>query len=512
MSVKVLPTCESASGSFRSSKRPFGMLSSSPGSNTNNNNNNSNSTNSGNPSGGNGASSVSRARQGLKLSFHRSISDPQPPPLAMPNKRFCPPPLSEEEEKGPLEPARADLLSLPTLPGNYSNSNHRLPSRSLPVSPSNMDSPLTRSLLLSKVKSISARELAARLAGNDSPLLLDCRSFIAYNVNHVRNAFNVNVCDRFNRKRLQQGKASLGDLAASKVGKEALKGTAWREIVVYDDASENLETLPCGHTLLIVLNALVEDGREPLVLLGGFRAFELVNRGFCENHLMEEDDLDSPCCRDLPSPAKDIENFPASQVLPHMYLGNMRDAGDLHVLQSLGVGYVLNVTSKPPGYTLDPSIHYKQLHAADNGFQNLHQFFEEAFEFIDLAKRNSSGVLIHCQAGVSRSPTIAVAYLMKYYSMAMAEAYKFVKNRRSIISPNLNFMGQLWEFEQGLLSNHNNNNRLSPQQPLRRTSSFSDSLSSSEDNNNDKNNQDFNSNIVSLNDNILLSPATIFRQ
>ncbi len=83
--------------------------------------------------------------------------------------------------------------------------------------------------------------------------------------------------------------------------------------------------------------------------------------------------------------------------------------------------------------------------------QNLRQFFEEAFAFIDLARRDRSGVLIHCHAGVSRSPTIAVAYLMKrFFPMAMGDAYKFVKTRRSIISPNLNFMGQLWEFEQGL--------------------------------------------------------------
>ena len=39
---------------------------------------------------------------------------------------------------------------------------------------------------------------------------------------------------------------------------------------------------------------------------------------------------------------------------------------------------------------------------------------------------------------------------MKHYPMAMADAYKFVKTKRSIISPNLNFMGQLWEFEQVL--------------------------------------------------------------
>merc|ERR1712165_663776 len=128
----------------------------------------------------------------------------------------------------------------------------------------------------------------------------------------------------------------------------------------------------------------------------------------------------------------------------------MRDASDAEALHRLGVRYVLNVTAKQPSYTMDPSINYKQLVASDNGLQNLRQFFEEAFDFIDQAKNNRSGVLIHCQAGISRSPTIAVAYLMKHYPMAMADAYKFVKTKRSIISPNLNFMGQLWEFEQVL--------------------------------------------------------------
>jgi protein-tyrosine phosphatase len=158
---------------------------------------------------------------------------------------------------------------------------------------------------------------------------------------------------------------------------------------------------------------------------------------------------------DLPSPSelcdtKDIENHPATQVLPHLYLGNMRDASDMAVLSRLNIRFILNVTAKTPAYTLPDGFHYKHLDAADNGQQNLRQFFEEAFDFIDEAKGAGTGVLVHCQAGISRSPTIAVAYLMKHYPMAMGDAYKFVKTRRSIISPNLNFMGQLWEFEQGL--------------------------------------------------------------
>lgn len=126
---------------------------------------------------------------------------------------------------------------------------------------------------------------------------------------------------------------------------------------------------------------------------------------------------------------KDIENHPATQVLPYLFLGNMRDAADARILRRLGIKYVLNVTAKPPDYTFEPDIVYKQLEAADNGVQNLRQFFEEAFEFIERARRANSGVLIHCHAGVSRSPTIAVAYLMKHYPMAMSDAYKFVKTR-----------------------------------------------------------------------------------
>ena len=187
--------------------------------------------------------------------------------------------------------------------------------------------------------------------------------------------------------------------------------------------------------------------------------FQTTQASLCEDHLMRSPasptQLNIPGLPPPPSPTdiprtKDIENHPATQVTPFLYLGNMTDAADPDTLTRLGIDHVLNVTAVTPTYQQSPNINYKQLLAADNGSQNIKQYFDEAFTFIDTAKDCKGSVLIHCQAGVSRSPTIAIAYLIKYFSMSMVDAYKFIKCRRSIISPNLNFMGQLLEFEQGI--------------------------------------------------------------
>jgi protein-tyrosine phosphatase len=52
-------------------------------------------------------------------------------------------------------------------------------------------------------------------------------------------------------------------------------------------------------------------------------------------------------------------------------------------------------------------------------------------------------VFVHCFAGVSRSATIVIAYLMKEHGLSFNSAIKFVKSKRPQINPNDGFRKQL---------------------------------------------------------------------
>lgn len=59
-------------------------------------------------------------------------------------------------------------------------------------------------------------------------------------------------------------------------------------------------------------------------------------------------------------------------------------------------------------------------------------------------------MLVHCFAGISRSATICIAYLMLTQGFSMHQALEFTRSKRPCVSPNFNFMGQLLSFEHQL--------------------------------------------------------------
>lgn len=70
----------------------------------------------------------------------------------------------------------------------------------------------------------------------------------------------------------------------------------------------------------------------------------------------------------------------------------------------------------------------------------------------DHVKQSGGKVLVHCEAGISRSPTICMAYIMRTQQLRLDAAFDIIKQRRDVISPNFSFMGQLLQFESEVLS------------------------------------------------------------
>jgi protein-tyrosine phosphatase len=58
--------------------------------------------------------------------------------------------------------------------------------------------------------------------------------------------------------------------------------------------------------------------------------------------------------------------------------------------------------------------------------------------------------MVHCLAGVSRSVSLVLAYLIKHRGMTYRDAYDLIKGRRRIIHPNDGFIEQLKRFEREL--------------------------------------------------------------
>ncbi|XP_059607779.1 dual specificity protein phosphatase 15 isoform X2 [Phlebotomus argentipes] len=134
-----------------------------------------------------------------------------------------------------------------------------------------------------------------------------------------------------------------------------------------------------------------------------------------------------------------------NKVLPGLYVGNYRDSKDPQQLDRHGITHILAIHDSPR--RLHPDKHYLCVMAADTPDQNLSQYFTVCNDFIHAARLRDGNVLIHCLAGMSRSVTVAVAYIMSVTPLTWREALKVVRAGRAVANPNLGFQNQLQEFE-----------------------------------------------------------------
>lgn len=142
-----------------------------------------------------------------------------------------------------------------------------------------------------------------------------------------------------------------------------------------------------------------------------------------------------------------IQRSIMDEIINRLYLGNDIVAQDIDLLNQNKITHILNLTTNIPNRF--EHIVYKKIVMLDISSQNIRQFFDESFEFIEESLKDPNhSVLVHCNAGISRSTSFVIAYLLqKGLFRKYSDALHYVRKRRPVVAPNYGFEKQLLRLE-----------------------------------------------------------------
>jgi protein-tyrosine phosphatase len=129
-----------------------------------------------------------------------------------------------------------------------------------------------------------------------------------------------------------------------------------------------------------------------------------------------------------------------------LYLGDMFSANDELLIKEKNISCIISVAENLKVTNSNPNIQIYRYNLSDDYNCNISLYFDEISEIIN----NEKIVLVNCVAGISRSSTIVIAYIMKYHNLSLKDAFLYVRNRRNQICPNKQFMKYLLNYELSL--------------------------------------------------------------
>ena len=141
-----------------------------------------------------------------------------------------------------------------------------------------------------------------------------------------------------------------------------------------------------------------------------------------------------------------------SLIIPLLYLGNCTNAHNCKILHIIPINAILNITLSEDTRCMHPehNIDYHIISIPDLPFIDIGQYFDITFNFIESNISNGRAVYVHCMEGISRSPTIVIAYLMKKYNQTYENVLFHVKMKRICIEPNIGFILHLKSYQKKL--------------------------------------------------------------
>ena len=131
------------------------------------------------------------------------------------------------------------------------------------------------------------------------------------------------------------------------------------------------------------------------------------------------------------------------KITDKIYLGEKEGLKDPEYFSQEKITHVLSLLDFEFSLPDELNLVHKLISIEDDSKSNLLKIIKECIKYIE----KSDKIFIHCMYGVSRSPSIVIAYLMWKTHCSFDDTYFFVKNRREFVEPNDGFIEQLKLFE-----------------------------------------------------------------
>ncbi|BGP32417.1 tyrosine protein phosphatase yvh1 [Rhodotorula toruloides] len=136
---------------------------------------------------------------------------------------------------------------------------------------------------------------------------------------------------------------------------------------------------------------------------------------------------------------------PMQEVMPGLWIGDYNASQDHNLLKERNISCI--VSGMRQEYAAAPGIDLHRVSVDDTDSTNILEHFVPTADFIDAALSKGQNVLVHCQAGVSRSTTLLAAYLMRNHGLNVEQAVERIRSVRPQVEPSEFFMMQLELFE-----------------------------------------------------------------
>jgi len=188
--------------------------------------------------------------------------------------------------------------------------------------------------------------------------------------------------------------------------------------------------LRLSHTTTVVTTAEGKVFREESSS-DGFRVSEILNKDSV-NHPGFVVDL-----------KPDLE---VAQVMAGLCLGSQDVTQEVDILKKYGITDIVSLGVEVL-HLESYSVNYHFIPILDLPETELLSVLNQVLPLIhDLISKNRV-VFVHCNAGVSRSPSVVIAYLIKFQGMCFQDAFELVRSKRASTKPNAGFLEQLKNLE-----------------------------------------------------------------